>query len=328
MDWKPLTLSKLRRICLRDCLAYAEGGRLRKRGISAIVAVELSCRRLVVRRQSGLVPLWAAVLLAALACTCLGCRSTRSVLGTSSLPARHSVRSDQLLILSDFKLDPEHPLIQDLIALRQQITRTLQLPIQTREVIVYLFSDESEYERFLQVRYPQLPPRRAYFVGTPKELAVYTFWGDRVQEDLRHEFTHGLLHASLTSVPLWLDEGLAEYFEVPGDRPELRHRDYARNLNAAVRNGWTPSLERLERLKLVQDMTRSDYQEAWAWIHLFLNESDFSPVLLGYLADLRADSFPKSLSERLREAEPQLNHRFLANVATMNPPRVSRVPFR
>ena len=32
--------------------------------------------------------------------------------------------------------------------------------------------------------------------------------------DLRHECTHALLHAVLPAVPLWLDEGLAKYFEV------------------------------------------------------------------------------------------------------------------
>ena len=44
---------------------------------------------------------------------------------------------------------------------------------------------------------------------------VYTYWGNRIQQDLRHELTHAILHSVLKDVPLWLDEGLAEYFEVP-----------------------------------------------------------------------------------------------------------------
>ena len=68
---------------------------------------------------------------------------------------------------------------------------------------------------FFRDRYPDFPKRRAFFVETDTQLAVYAQWGDRVAEDLRHEVAHGYLHAIVPSIPLWLDEGLAEYFEVP-----------------------------------------------------------------------------------------------------------------
>ena len=66
---------------------------------------------------------------------------------------------------------------------------------------MYLFTNEAEYTQYLNATYPGLPKRRAYFVGTPRELAVYTYWGERIQEDLRHEYTHGLLHACLKQSP-------------------------------------------------------------------------------------------------------------------------------
>ena len=53
--------------------------------------------------------------------------------------------------------------------------------------------------------------RRAFFVETDTQLSVYAQWGDRVAEDLRHEVTHGYLHAVVPNVPLWIDEGLAEF---------------------------------------------------------------------------------------------------------------------
>jgi hypothetical protein len=65
------------------------------------------------------------------------------------------------------------------------------------------------------VHHPNLPRRRAFFVETDTRLSVYAYWGDRVAEDLRHEVVHGYLHAVVPHLPLWLDEGLAEYFEVP-----------------------------------------------------------------------------------------------------------------
>ena len=118
-----------------------------------------------------------------------------------ALPARRTLESEHLLVRSDMKLPKNHKLLRELDSLRDEISETLQLPVQKQPVTVYLFSDEVRYAQYLHVRYPKLPPRRAYFVGTAKELAVYTFWGEKIQEDLRHEYTHGVLHASLQDVP-------------------------------------------------------------------------------------------------------------------------------
>ena len=60
----------------------------------------------------------------------------------------------------------------------------------------------------MHARWPNLPKRRAFFVGQPKRLGggddlfVYTYWGDRVQQDLRHELTHAFLHAVSKDVPI------------------------------------------------------------------------------------------------------------------------------
>ena len=238
------------------------------------------------------------------------------------LPVQHSVRSDQLLVLSDVKLDTDHPLIADLVDLRQQLADTLNLPTHGREVVVYLFENELSYRQYLSAAYPGLPPRRAYFVGTPQELAVYTFWGERIQEDLRHEFTHGLLHARLKTVPLWLDEGLAEYFEVAGPTAGGINSDYGRRLTAALSNGWRPDVERLEQLQHVQNMQRIDCQEAWAWVHCMLHSTPtLRQVLLDYLQDLRSTSQPGPLSKRLRRAEPELDQRLLNYVASLTSTR-------
>lgn len=246
-----------------------------------------------------------------------GCHLGQS--NTVGLPTRHSVRADQLLLLSDIKLKPDHPLIQDLVVLRKQVSQALQLPLQTEPVIVYLFSNEVEYYQYLQTAHPGLPSRRAYFIATPQELAVYTYWGERIQEDLRHEYTHGLLHAALHSVPLWLDEGLAEYFEVAGPTPGQVNPEYAERLATAITNGWQPDMERLERLEKVEQMQRADYREAWAWVHFMLHSSpDTRQILLSYLQDLRADPDPEELSKRLARDVPQLNQRLLSYLSSLN----------
>jgi hypothetical protein len=234
-----------------------------------------------------------------------------------NLPSRHSFTGEQLLVHSDVRLPKDHPLIADLAKLRRQIAETLELPIQDQPVTVYLFSDELRYSQYMKTAFPQLPPRRAYFVGTSKELAVYTFWGERIQEDLRHEYTHGVLHATLKEVPLWLDEGLAEYFEV-AEEPAGMNRDYTLRLASAVENGWRPDLERLERLAGVEQMQKADYQEAWAWVHFLLHDGPESrTVLLAYLHDLEKSEHPPKLRDRLQAEIPAFEERLLQHASTL-----------
>lgn len=249
--------------------------------------------------------------------TIAGCRMT-SRADTVGLPTRHSVKSDQLMIQSDVKLPKDHPLLKDLESLRGMISETLDLPVQEQPVKVYLFGDETRYSQYLQATYPNLPPRRAYFVGTSQELAVYTFWGERIQEDLRHEYTHGVLHASLKDVPLWLDEGLAEYFEV-AEPPIGFNRDYVQRMRSALHDGWRPDLDRLESLEAVGDMKKPDYFESWAWVHFMLEDSpDSRGVLVDYLRELRTTARPGRLSARLRKDLPDADARFLAHCATLS----------
>ena len=247
---------------------------------------------------------------------CCGCHhfTQRPV----ALPNRHKIRSDQLLVLSNFKLSSDHPLIVDLNKLRQQVAHSLELPLQKNPVVIYLFENQLEYRQYLHATYPGLPPRRAYFVGTPHELAVYTFWGERIQEDLRHEYTHGLLHAGLKNVPLWLDEGLAEYFEVSGPKPGRINEEHAQRLSQSLKNGWQPDLTRLERLEEFSQMQRVDYQEAWAWVHYMMHTSpEAKRSLLSYLDDLRSDPDPVRLSARLQDDHSDFESQFLDYLASI-----------
>lgn len=259
-----------------------------------------------------------ALLLGSAMFGCAGCRSTPTTV-SSGLPARHVVRDDGFVVRANLELTEEHALLRELRQTRRTIVQALHLPPQHRPVQVYIFSSDDEYGRYMAGAYPGLPVRRAYFIGTQRELAVYTFWSDRLPEDLRHEFTHGLLHASLGEVPLWIDEGLAEYFEVPG-AVGTANGQYVRNLTDATANGWRPDVSRLERLEQVHQMQRIDYQEAWAWTHYLLHgPPHMKPILLEYLADVRTKSDPVPLSERIRAAEPaaetgMLNH--LAGLST------------
>jgi hypothetical protein len=250
-----------------------------------------------------------------------GCQSTKKNTDVQvvSLPGRHSVQADQLVLLSDFRIDYNHAVIADLKELRGDVLRVLELKPSEQPVVVYLFENEQLYYDYLRSTWPMLPYRRAYFFGNSYELAVYTSWGDKVQEDLRHEFTHGILHSTLRTVPLWLDEGLAEYFEEAGDEPGTVKRKAVERLSLALSNGWKPSMTRLEGLKEVADMGQSDYEESWAWIHFLLHgDPAIRQTLIGYLADLHITLNPEPLSNRLDGTMLTATDRFASYVASLN----------
>ena len=103
-------------------------------------------------------------------------------------------------------------------------------------------------------------------------LNVYAMWGDRVAEDLRHEVTHGYLHSVAPSLPLWIDEGLAEYFEVGPETDGLHQAHVQLLLSQFDQDQWTPSLGRMEGLYDPTTMTQIDYAEAWLWTHFLLSK--------------------------------------------------------
>lgn len=239
-----------------------------------------------------------------------GCWSAGSN-GPHGLPSRHEISIDQLNIRSDIPIAADDPLLEELRQLRQEIIRTLDLPPARRPVVVHLFRDEQRYTAYMKAAFPKLPPRRAFFIGSPTELAVYAYLGDNLAEDLRHEYTHGVLHAALRSVPLWLDEGLAEYFETTAGGPAKRHPEHIPRLAVAIQNGWHPDLARLELLEDVAEMQRADYQEAWAWVHYLLHDApEGRSLLVDYCKSLRvsdvAPSFAETLSIEIPEAESRL----------------------
>jgi hypothetical protein len=226
---------------------------------------------------------------------------------------RPPFRVSQFLFYADFDVDRRLPLFTELANLREQVHKELQLPSANTVIHVYLFKDRERYEQFMKSNYPKLPRRRAFFVAQPRavgateDLLVYTFWGERIQEDLRHELTHALLHSVLRDVPLWLDEGLAEYFEVPPGWKgvNFQHLDELRRDNGALFN---PDLARLEKLRKVEEMASQEYCESWAWVHFMLHSRpENKKILVGYLQDLRTTNTPSPLRPRLAASAPDLD---------------------
>ncbi len=234
-----------------------------------------------------------------------GGTTTQAAMGQAAeLPNRTELRAGQLVIHADFPLDGQHRLIRELETLRADVSEGLELPLSDEPVHIYLFEKTERYEAFAASRFPAFPARRAFFVETDTTLSVFAPWQDRVAEDLRHETTHGYVHAVVTTVPLWLDEGIAEYFELPRVEQGV-HRDHIAHLSGRLLEGtWQPNIERLELLESTSQLSQDHYAEAWCWVHWMMRTTpERRKLLQNYLADVRRDGKTAPLSVRLRQSE-------------------------
>jgi hypothetical protein len=111
-------------------------------------------------------------------------------------------------------------------------------------------------------------------------------------------------------VPLWLDEGLAEYFEVERELRASGNPHLAR-VRWNLRVARPPSLEALEVKASLGEMDKSDYRHAWAWTHWMLHgPQEAHDELVRYLSDIQAGTPAGQLSERLRRRIPDLEESF------------------
>jgi hypothetical protein len=239
--------------------------------------------------------------------------------GESLVPTRYRTRTGPYAVFSNFPIAADAPAIRSLHSLEQDIEANLGVRVNADEppVEVYILNDRPSFTHFLKFYYPDLPSRRAFFLAQGTQRVVFTFMGERLEEDLRHEATHALLNVAYGDLPLWLDEGLAEYFEGPDAHRGLNAEHLGR-LPKDLAGGWQPDLARLETLKTVSQMTPRDYRESWAWVHFLLNGSNAGKSdLLAYLADLHGEAPPTPLSARLRGRDELASRNMVAHLGRL-----------
>ena len=223
-------------------------------------------------------------------------------------------RSGNLICHSTFPLDRVQGAIHDLATLQGELTDALGTPASQEPAHVFLFHNRAFYESYVRRHFPTVGRRQALFVkenGGPGMIFVY--YHRDVEVDLRHESTHALLHAVLPMVPLWLDEGIAEYFEVSPKRRE-RGNPHLRSVKWEARLGRVSDLRDLEKLASMEEMNAGDYRDAWAWVHFMLHGSPAArDELQKFLGDIAAHRPPGVLSERIRRRIPDANSRYLAH---------------
>jgi hypothetical protein len=210
------------------------------------------------------------------------------------------------IIQATFPLKSYEKLFNELPDLERELIRTLGITAAKQPIYVFLFSDIDQYRAFTQKQFPKVPYRSALFVVDAGVPGVYTYRKADLDIDLRHECTHALLHASLPVVPLWLDEGLAKYFEMPAGQRAFDH-PYFDDLKWkwSLRLGMVRTIESLEQRDDLSQMDAADYRYSWAWAHFMLHgPAAAHQTLVQYLACYQQSTPPGKLSVRLAEAVP------------------------
>jgi hypothetical protein len=211
---------------------------------------------------------------------------------------------------ADFSLEGQEGLLGDLAQLQYDLVRYLGIPPAREPIQLYLFGDQGTYRQFLGRHLPDVSYRRALYVKSGGVGMVFAYRSRQFAVDIRHECTHALLHASLPMVPLWLDEGLAEYFEAASGQ-RVFDNPYLSRIRWNARLGIVPSLDNLEDMEDLSEMGGTEYRNAWAWTHFLLHgPPEARQELVRFLGDIHAHAPPGLLSQRLRHRTPNLRHRF------------------
>jgi hypothetical protein len=186
-----------------------------------------------------------------------------------------------VVVQANFPLTEIAPILEEIAQLQYDLNRYIGMPPPKEKIELCLFRDETSYISFLREVFPRAPrDRRALYVkldNKPGTLMVQK--SKDFEVDLRHEMTHAIIHASIERVPIWLDEGLAKYFEVP-KRDRANKHPYMTQVRWNVKFGNIPSLDRLAKLETIDDMGPKEYRDSWAWTHFLIHRSPETHQLL------------------------------------------------
>lgn len=218
--------------------------------------------------------------------------------------------------VADFSLRDQGELFEELNQLGPDLVDALGIELSEDPVEVLLFRDRYSYQNYLSIRVPEGLRRPALFVKGADYGRVYAYRCRDFDTNLRHEGTHALLHASLPFVPIWLDEGLAEYFEVPA-KERLHGNPHLRSVRWAQKFGWKPRLDHLESREDMAQMKGREYRDSWAYVHFMLHgPEEARDVLVKYLTDAQKGSPPGELGANLRRQMPDVEDRIVQHFRT------------
>ncbi len=221
------------------------------------------------------------------------------------------IRSTPFHFHSDSPLRDIDSIVAEIQALPQQLRDHLAIKPRVELIHIVVMDTDETFQRYMHHYFPQAPVRRALFIKDRGPGIVFAYRNAEMLVDLRHECTHALIQDRLPELPLWMDEGIAEFFEVKADG-NFFHPTHAESIRWQTRLGYVPSIIDLEKIDDVGQMGSENYRDSWAWIHFLLNNSQSSrDALLGYLHDMESGTAAGLFSHRMQRAIPNWRDEFI-----------------
>ena len=227
-------------------------------------------------------------------------------------------RAGPFELRSEFALtdDEGRSLVREIELLKADVESLLALKASDDPIQVSLFASVRSYREHLSQRVPEGMSRPALFVKGADMSRVYVYRRRGYATDVRHECTHAVLHNALPFVPLWLDEGFAEYFETPAAE-RSSGSPYLKSIKRSIFFRWKPNLQRLEVLEELADMHDDEYRESWAWVHFMLHgPKNVRQILSDYLYDIQQGDAGRPLSARLATVMPDYDQQLVHHLKT------------
>jgi hypothetical protein len=196
---------------------------------------------------------------------------------------------------SAFPVKPE-VIWAELDSVATELQETLQVKGTGQPIRVLLFVDQQSYVEQLSEEFPQCRHRKAIFARKGEVSVICAYQSRTLSTDLRHEFTHAILHQHLAFLPLWLDEGLAEMLEEKSSSRVSSSRAAATRWKARL--GWRVNFKSLESLPAAEAMNDGDYRDSWAAVYFLMSESAEARGLLAeYISSIHGGKDPGRFSE-------------------------------
>jgi len=207
-------------------------------------------------------------------------------------------------------------LLPSLVSLPEEIELATQLSLEKTEIHVLVFDTRRSLDEYLHRYYPGMRAANSMYIRGPNASntpgLVLTWFHSEWLVDARHEATHAILHSKQTDIPLWIDEGLAEYFEYPSEQSisnqslsPRSHPVHTKLIQTQLRFGQFANLQEQERWDPNKRLSNQQYRDAWGSVAFLLHHDDATKSeFQTYLKDLFDERASGHLSFRLRRSIP------------------------
>ncbi len=228
-------------------------------------------------------------------------------------------RCGRFIVHADFDFSDALPVGAVVEEIDRDVKAMFRLAPSDNPIHVVVMQSEQAYRRYMQTYFPALPYRRALFLRDRGPGMLFTYRHPAVLDDIRHEVTHAVVNDDRTPLTLWLDEGIAEYFE-PAAALRYRGNPYLQQVQLELNHRSLTPLNALEAIENLADFSDVHYRHSWAWVHFLLHRTPRSRALLAqYVRSFYTDPdyrFSREVAAQFPDLRLEVQQHFAAIAAS------------